>query len=60
MSLNDEGKLDGTRVFLEIELTNGVSFRQLYWSDSNTFHNGAIGNDEIEEVINYEISNLKN
>ena len=59
-ALNDEGKLDGTRVFLEIELTNGVSFRQLYWSDSNTFHNGAIGNDEIEEVINYEISNLKN
>ena len=59
-SLNAEGKLEGTRIFLEIELSNGFSFSQLYWSDSNTFHNGAIGNDEIEEVINYELSNLNN
>ncbi|MED3803716.1 hypothetical protein P4562_17475 [Lysinibacillus xylanilyticus] len=57
-SLNDEGKLEGTRIFLEIELNNGVSFRQLYWSNSNTFHFGAIGNDKIKEVINYELSNL--
>ncbi|MFC5605057.1 hypothetical protein [Sporosarcina koreensis] len=59
-SLIDEGKLDGNRIFLEIELNNGVSFRQLYWSDTNTFHSGAIGNDEIEEVINDEVSNLEN
>ncbi|QDQ02366.1 hypothetical protein FOH38_18845 [Lysinibacillus fusiformis] len=58
-SLIDEDKLEGTRIFLEIELNNGVSFRQLYWSDSNTFHNGAIGNDEIKKVINDEVSNLK-
>ena len=58
-SLIDVGKLEGTRIFLEIELNNGVSFRQLYWSDSNTFHIGAIGNDKIKEVINYEESNLK-
>jgi len=58
-SLIDVGKLEGTRLFLEIELNNGVSFRQLYWLDSNTFHNGAIGNDEIKEVISYEVSNLK-
>jgi hypothetical protein len=58
-SLIDIGKLEGTRIFLEIELNNGVSFRQLYWVDSNTFHIGAIGNDEIQEVINYEVSNLK-
>lgn len=57
-TLIDEGKLDGTRIFLEIELNNGVSFRQLYWSDTNTFNSGAVGNDEIEEVINYELSNL--
>ena len=55
-SLNDEG----TRIFLGIELNNGVSFRQLYWADSNTFHNGAIGNDKIKDVINDEVSNLKN
>lgn len=59
-SLIDAGKLDGTRIFLEIELNNGVSFRQLYWSDTNTFHTGAIGNDEIEEVIHDEVSNLEN
>ena len=59
-SLIDEGKLDGTRIFLEIELNNNVSFRQPYWVDSNTFRNGAIGNDEIKEIINYEVSNLKN
>lgn len=58
-SLIDVGKLDGTRIFLEIELNNGVSFRQLYWVDSNTFHIGAIGNDEIKELINYEVSNVK-
>lgn len=59
-SLIDEGKLDGTRIFLEIELDNGVSFRLLYWGDSNTFHMGAIGNDEIKKVISYEVSLLSN
>lgn len=59
-SLSDVGKFKGTRIFLEIELNNGVSFRQLYWGDSNTFHIGAIGNDEIKDVINYEVSNQKN
>lgn len=57
-SLIDVGKLEGTRLFLEIELNNGVSFRLLYWIDSNTFHNGAIGNDKIKEVINIEVPNL--
>lgn len=59
-SLINEGKMDGNRVFLEIELTNGFSFRQLYWSDTNTFHSGAVGNDEIKEVIDYELSTLGN
>ena len=58
-SLINAGKLEGTRIFLEIELNNGVSFRQLYWVDSNTFHIGAIGTNEIKEVINYEVSKLK-
>lgn len=58
-SLINEGKLEGERLFLEIELTNEVSFRQLYWMDTNTFHNGAIGNDEIKEVIDEELENLE-
>ena len=58
-TLNNAGKLEGTRIFLGIELNNGVSFRQLYWVDSNTFHNGAIGTDEIKEIINSEVSKLE-
>ena len=57
-SLIDVGKLEGTSLFLEIELNNGVSFRLLYWGDSNIFHRGAIGNDEIKEIINDEVTNL--
>ena len=57
-SLIDAGKLEGNRLFLEIELNNGVTFRQLYWNDSNTFHTGVIGNDEIKDVIDDEITNL--
>jgi len=60
MSLDSEGKFEGTRLFLGIELNNGVSFRQAYWMDSNTFMNGAIGNEEIKEVINAELANMKN
>lgn len=58
LELNDEGKMNGTRLFLEIELMNGFSFLQVYWSESNTFHNGAIGNEEIKEVIDFEVSDL--
>lgn len=54
-----KGKFEGERVFLEIELNNGVTFRELYWADSNTFHSGAIGNKELKEIIDYELSNMK-
>ncbi|WP_099361538.1 hypothetical protein [Fredinandcohnia onubensis] len=57
-TLYKTGKFEGERVFIEIELTNGVSFRLLYWLDSNTFHRGAIGNDEIQTVIVSELEKL--
>lgn len=57
-SLHNENKMEGKRIFLEIELNNGVSFRELYWADSNIFHSGAIGNNEIKEVITDELSNI--
>ncbi|QED46077.1 hypothetical protein [Cytobacillus dafuensis] len=57
--LYKEGKQEGKRVFLEIELNNGVTFRELYWADSNTFHSGAIGNKEIKEIIDHELSKKK-
>lgn len=58
-SLVNKGKLEGNRVFLEIELNNGISFRELYWRDSNTFHFGAIGNNKIKEIINEKLLKIK-
>lgn len=57
-TLYKTSKFEGERVFIEMELTNGVSFRLLYWLDSNTFPRGAIGNDEIQTVIVSELDKL--
>lgn len=54
MEMYKEEAFEGNRIFLEIELNNGVSFRELYWSDTNAFHRGAYGNKMIQEVINQE------
>ena len=56
-SLYKKGNMEGDRIFLEIELNNGVPFRLVYWVDSNVFSNGAIGNKEIKKVIEDELSN---
>lgn len=56
MELQKEDAFEGKRIFLEIELNNGVSFRQLYWSDTNAFHLGAYGNNEIQELIKKEVN----
>ncbi|MFY3792282.1 hypothetical protein ACOQFO_11470 [Ureibacillus sp. MALMAid1270] len=56
--LLDVGKLEGERVFLEVELNNGEAFRMLYWADTNTFHNGVVGNEAIQDVIEFELSEL--
>lgn len=55
-SLYKKGEMEGERIFLEIELNNGVSFRLVYWVDSNIFSNGAIGNKGIKRVIEDELS----
>lgn len=56
-SLYKKGEMEGDRIFLEIELNNGVSFRLVYWVDSEIFSNGVIGNKEIKKVIEDELSN---
>lgn len=56
-SLYNKGEMEGDRIFLEIELNNGVSFRLVYWVDSDIFSNGAIGNKEIKKIIEDELSN---
>lgn len=56
-SLYNKGEMEGDRIFLEIELNNGLSFRLVYWVDSDIFSNGAIGNKEIKKIIEDELSN---
>ncbi|MEH6994401.1 hypothetical protein V7075_17070 [Neobacillus drentensis] len=59
MEMYKEEAFEGNRIFLEIELNNGVSFRELYWSDTNAFHRGAYGNKIIQAVINKETALIK-
>lgn len=55
-SLYKKGEMEGDRIFLEIELNNGVSFRLVYRVNSNIFSNGVIGNKEIKNIIEDELS----
>jgi hypothetical protein len=55
-SLYKKKSFEGDRIFLDFELNNGGSFREVYWPNSNTFHFGAIGNDQIKEIIMKEWS----
>ncbi|WP_045524609.1 hypothetical protein [Neobacillus niacini] len=59
MEMYKEKAFEGNRIFLGIELKNGISFRELYWSDTNAFHRGAYGNKKIQEVINQELAFIK-
>lgn len=56
MDLHNDKKMEGTRVFLEIEFNNEISIRQVYWIETNTFNNGAIGNEAIRTIIVYEMN----
>lgn len=51
--------MGGSRVFLQIELHNGIHFRQVYWRDSNAFANGAIGTAKMKEIIDHELSAIE-
>ncbi|CAG9623053.1 hypothetical protein [Sutcliffiella rhizosphaerae] len=46
---------EGERVFMRLMLHNGASFRLVYWSDTNTFSNGIIGNERIQEILLNEL-----
>lgn len=58
-TLNITEQQDRSRVFLEIELNNGVTFREVYWAESNTFRSGVVGNKQIKEILEYELSSLR-
>lgn len=57
--LYEEYKMDGKRVFIEIELKNGVSFRLIYYFDENIFSNGVIGNKEVNHLLQSETNGIK-
>lgn len=56
LKLNNRNKMkfEGEQIFLRIELENGVSFRVVFWLDTNTFTYGAVGNNEIQQIIKTE------
>lgn len=51
-----DNKDDGRSLFLEFELTNGITFREIYWRDNKTFHVGAVGTERLAETIEKEYS----
>ncbi|KZE69180.1 hypothetical protein AWM68_02620 [Fictibacillus phosphorivorans] len=54
--LAKDNKDDGESIFLEIELKNGITFRETYWRDNKTFHVGAVGTERLAETIEKEYS----
>jgi hypothetical protein len=55
-------KVDTTeeeRVFIGIELENGVVFRVTYWSDHNFFSDGTKGSDALQKLVKEELSKVK-
>ncbi|WP_026575620.1 hypothetical protein [Bacillus sp. UNC438CL73TsuS30] len=57
-ALQKKRSFEGERVFLEIELNNGATFRLLYWANTNTFNVGAVGNKAVREIIMNELSKI--
>ncbi|MFD1356928.1 hypothetical protein ACFQ4X_03370 [Fictibacillus halophilus] len=63
LKLQDPQKLDNKwdenkMIFLEFELTNGITFRQSYDLDSKVFHSGAVGNEAIADIIKKEYASI--
>ncbi|MDM5317191.1 hypothetical protein QUF49_14375 [Fictibacillus sp. b24] len=47
---------DQKSIFLEFELNNGITFREVYWRDNKTFHVDAVGTERLAETIEKEYS----
>lgn len=50
---------ESERVFIGVELENGVIFRVTYWSDKNFFSDGSKGTPELQKLIKEELSKVK-
>ncbi|WP_223589471.1 hypothetical protein [Neobacillus bataviensis] len=58
--LQQKNAFVGEPAFLEIELNNGVSFRHLYWPNSNAFGQNSLGNKTLQELMMHELASAGN
>jgi hypothetical protein len=54
-----EKTTESERVFIGVELENGVIFRVTYWSDKNFFGDGTKGTLELQKLIKDELAKVK-
>lgn len=59
MKISNEKLSDHGRVFIGIELDNGITFRETYWADQNLFHFGAKGTKELQQIVKKEREKVK-
>ncbi|MBT2679691.1 hypothetical protein J7E38_11820 [Bacillus sp. ISL-35] len=55
MKISSEKLSDHERVFIGIELDNGIIFRETYYTDKNVFHFGAKGTKQLQQVVKQEL-----
>ncbi|MEH7441212.1 hypothetical protein V7201_02660 [Bacillus sp. JJ1122] len=55
----NEKTSESERVFIGVELENGIVFRVTYWSDKNFFSDGTKGTPELQKVIKDELAKVK-
>jgi hypothetical protein len=60
MDLANENLSDRERVFIGIELENGVIFQETYWTEKNVFrHDAAKGTKELQRIVKSELTNVQ-
>lgn len=60
MDLANENLSDRERVFIGIELENGVIFQETYWTEKNVFsRDAANGTKELQRIVKSELTNVQ-
>lgn len=60
MKISNEKLSDLEKVFIGVELDNGITFRETYWTDKNVFHFGAKGTKQLQQVVKQELKKAEN
>lgn len=59
MNLANEDLNDRERIFIGIELENGVIFQETYWTEKNVFsRDAANGTKELQRIVKSELKNI--